>query len=347
MKKFVLMLAMSSALVACGGENPFVEDPADDPGETPDDGTTPIEGDRTLPPGTPSPTPTEALFRSEPRSTDAATDGNGFARDIVYDASADTFTVDNLAFDGDNTYQRGVAVSSLGPYAVYEAPAQFTDPTSGKTINQFTHRAIYGVSTSSNTRFAIVRTGAYADYGFGGFIYQRDNGVVLPETGQGHYTGTMAGMRDFTGAGGLEYTTADVDITIDFEDFNPQTGARGDAVRGSISNRVIYDINGNDITDTVLNRIEAENNIVMTQLPTATFTIDPGVMDDNGEILGGIQSTYIDSNGERAVFETGNYYAIVSGTNAEEIVGVVVMESSIDPASTTARETGGFVVYKN
>jgi len=269
-------------------------------------------------------------------------------QDIVCDADNDTVPVDNLGFDGDKVYARGTAVSSLGPYAVYEAPEQFVDPTRGTVINQFTHRAIYGISTSTNTQFAIVRTGAYVDYGFGGFIYQRSNGVTIPQQGQALYNGTLAGMRDFNGAGGLEYTTGDIQIAIDFEDFNPpQNGLRGDAVRGRISNRRIFDINGADITDVVLSRIEAENDIVMSRVPDALFTINPDALDENGELLGTIESSYVDSTGQRAQFETGNFYAILSGDEAEELVGVVVMEHTIDPVAASVRETGGFIVYRD
>ncbi|MEY8839452.1 hypothetical protein AB9K41_10530 [Cribrihabitans sp. XS_ASV171] len=348
MKPTFVALATCAFLAACGGGDVFNTEEDNDTGtgtDTDTDTGQPIDSDRTLPPGTASPTPAVAIFRSEATSTEAGKEGNGFASDISYDSQNDTFTVDNLGFDGDNTYARGTAVSSLGPYAVYEADAQFPDTVTQNPINQFTHRAIYGVSTSGNTQFAIVRTGAYVDYGFGGFVYQRDNAVNLPTTGQALYTGNMAGMRDYRGRGGLEYTTSDITIAIDFDDFNDATGTRGDAVRGHITNRVIYDINGNDITSTVLGRINAEENISLTALPNANFVVGPNVMDENGEIVGTLNSYYVDSSGDVQVFEEGNYYAIVSGNNAEEVVGVVVMESTIDPSAEAVRETGGFIVY--
>ena len=345
MNKFTIAIAAFSVVSACGGDgtNPFTE-PVEEVLPDPDDGT-PIGGDRTLPPGTASPTPDHSIFRSEPTT---GHDGDGMAEGISYNAEDDTFTVDNLAFDGDNIYARGdpdVRVGSLGPYAVYEAASQYTDTANGRVINQFTHRAIYGISSSANTQFAIVRTGAYFNYGFGGFIYQRNGKVTLPSSGQGVYSGTVAGMRDFGATGGLEFTTGDIQIAIDFEDFNAQTGLRGDAVRGQITNRRIYDINGADITDTVLTRIEDENEITLNAIPTATFVISPNAMDDNGEILGTIESYYVDSTNEVQNFETGNYYALVSGDNAEEIVGIIVLESSIDPIGDV-RETGGFIVYR-
>lgn len=339
MNKFIIAIAVFGVLSACGGDgtNPFDEETEE---EEEDDGTG-IDGDRDLPPGTASPTPDDSIFRSEPTTGHA---GDGLADGISYNSTDDTFTVDNLPFDGDNTYARGTAVGSLGPYAVYEAASQYTDPTTGTVINQLSHRAIYGISTSTNTQFAIVRTGAYLDYGFGGFVYQRNNSVTLPTTGQAGYAGTVSGIRDFDGAGGLEYSTGDIQVAIDFEDFNEDTGLYG-GVRGEITNRRIYDINGTDITNTVLTRIEDENEITLTSIPTAHLLVSNGAMDENGEILGSMASYYTNSSGDVDTFETGNYYAIVSGDNAEEIVGIIVLETSIDPIGDV-RETGGFIVYR-
>lgn len=350
MKPHLVAVATCVVLAACGGSD-AVFGTGDGSGDG-DSGSgtggntgSPITGDRTLPPGTASPTARTGIFRSEPTSTEAGYTGNGFARDVRYNAADDTFSVDNLGFDGDNTYSRGTAVGSLGPYAVYEADAQFLDSFDGEPVNQFRHRAIYGVSTSGNTQFAIVRTGAYVGYGFGGFIYQRNNEVNLPTTGQALFSGSLAGLRDYNGVGALEYTTADIRIAIDFDDFNDTTGTRGDAVRGEIRNRRIFDTQGNDVTETTLNRINTQNNATLREIPTATFTVGPGVMDDNGEILGQMTSYFTNNEGQTLLFEEGNYYAIVSGDRAQEIVGVVVLETKRDPAATSVRETGGFIVY--
>ncbi|MEL0436345.1 hypothetical protein [Phycobacter sp. K97] len=346
MNKITGAFIAALALSACGNGNPFTEETTDSGADSGTDTGSGIDSNG-RPPGTASPSASVAIFRREGTSTEDAYRGNGYATDISYNSTSDTFSVDNLAFDGDGTYARGTAVSSLGPFAVYEADAQYTDINDSEAINQFTHRAIYGVSTSGNTQFAIVRTGAYADYGFGGFIYQRDNAVTLPSSGQAQYNGALAGVRDFNGSGGIEYTTADVQIAIDFDDFNPTTGGRGDAVSGSLTNRTIYNTNGTDITNDVINRINTENNLTLSSIPVATFDVGPGNLDDNGEIIGTLRSRYTDANGDLQTYESGNYYAIVSGDNAEEIVGVVVLENTIDPAAGTVRETGGFIVYNN
>ena len=56
-------------------------------------------------------------------------------------------------------------------------------------------------------------------------------------------------------------------------------------------------------------------------------------------------STYVSNEGTIEVFENGKYYAILSGDAAEELVGIYVVTST--PAeNVTARETGGFIVYR-
>jgi len=354
-KNKIISLALIAGLAACSGGNPFDEtDTATDGGttggtdgstdgstggETDGDGIT-VDG---IPPGTESPTAGSTIYRSEARvDTTASEDyGNGFANTVSYNSADDTFTVNNLPFDGDSPYVRGTRVSSLndGRFAVYEAEPLANDPVSGDPIEQFTYRAIYGVSTNRAsgdsdipaTQFAIIRTGNYVQYGFGGFVYQRDDTVVLPETLQAKYTGHSAGLRDFTDGGGLQYTTADVEINIDSDDFDEGAG-----VDGTISNRRIYDLDGRDITSTVANSI-AEG---LTEMPIARFVIQSGVLQESGDLVGEITSQYTDADGASVGYEEGNYYAIVSGDGADEIVGIFVLEEG------NSRDTGGFIVYR-
>lgn len=339
MRRISLALAALISLQACGG-TPFDETPGGDNGDGDGDGDGgPIVSDGDLPPGTASPMPNESIFRREPFDAES---GSGFAQNIAYDSETDTFQVDNLAFDGDSSdrsdYSRGRLVGSLGPYAVYEADDVAIDDYSGRPVDQLQYRAIYGVSPSRQSEFAIVRTGGYVGYGFGGFVYQRDGGVSLPTTGQGTYSGEYAGIRDFDGAGGLEYTTADITLSVDFEDFNDGAG-----VSGLVLNRRIFDLAGNDLTQDVISAINAEYDTDIGTLPTIRWVIGPGMADRNGEILGEVFSTVGSEE-----YETGNYYAIVSGDHAEEIVGVLVVESE-DPrfgGDVTTRETGGFIVTR-
>ena len=341
-------LLLCTFLVGCGGTAPFGDPDADTGGE---DGGIVREG---LPPGTESPSSTEALFRSEPTEAAGGKPGDGFARNIQYDGSTDTFIVDNLAFDG-GVYQRGTAVSSLnnGTFAVYEADQQFEDTITSDPINQLRHRAIYGVSRNLDangnpeTQFAIVRTGSYIPYGFGGFIYERENGVELPSSGQAQFTGRAAGLRDFDGSGGLQYSTGDVEIAIDFDDFNEATGARGDGVKGSLTNRKVFALDGTEITADVVGMINTNNNADIVGIPNAVFTIGPGVLDENGDLVGEITSTFVSVDGAAVEYETGKYYAIVSGDTPDEIVGIMVLENSAEIQGVTTRDTSGFIVYRD
>lgn len=339
-------LSLVLALSGCGG-NPLAEV------ETPDTGTptTPdspgIGGDdRVLPPGTNAPTRRTAIVRHEERDVDT---GNGFADGFSYDSTNDTFTVNGLAFDGDNNYRRGTAVSSMGPtingvgpFAVYEGPPTGIDPLTGDTVAQFEHRAIYGRSPSGNTEFAIVRTGAYISYGFGGFVYQRNNSVTLPTSGQASYSGAYAGIRDFDGATGLEYSRGDMTMAIDFEDFD-----EGDGVQGTVFNRVIFNSAGVDVTDDIIAAFSEDPTARPSVLPVIRFSVGPRVLDVNGEITGGVTSSYRNADGSVSGYETGNYYAVISGESAtQEVVGVIVTTASDPRGDRTVRETGGFILTR-
>jgi hypothetical protein len=322
---------------------PDEDDPDDDGDGIPDEdeGGGGVDGGG-LPPGTDNPTAEEGITRYEPLNDE----GGGFVTDVAYDAATDTFSVDNLAFDGDNVYARGDDVATLSDdgravYAVYEAnPVEFDED--GTPIGQFAYRAIYGVSDTTVTvdgeevpasQFAIVRTGSYVDYGFGGFIYERSGGVELPTTGQAAYEGEYAGIRVFNGRGGLEYTSGDVDIAIDFRDFNAGSG-----VQGVISDRAAFDIEGNPIP------LGGEGGLV---LPDLTFEVGPGTVTGDGEMTNGLNSYTVAEGGAVTTYETGSYYAIIGGEGASEVVGVFVVESQ-DPRyeGVTAQETGGFIVYR-
>lgn len=366
MTRTTLIFLMAFGLAGCmDGENPFddlEEEEAAAEGEgsegTPGDDEG-IESDREVPPGTDEPTSDSGIVRSEPTSTENF--GDGFATGIIYDSANDEFEVENLGFDGDNVYVRGGSadavdpVGQLGGYAVYEASNQYPDDVTGDPINQLTHRAIYGVSPSGQTQFAIVRTGGYVEYGFGGFVYQRTGDVTLPTAGQALLTGRAAGIRDRSGNGGFEYSVADMSIAVDFDAFSTSySGADAAAVRGFVGNRMVFDRDGNDITQDVLDRINADNQTGLTAIPNATFVIKPGALDENGEILGEMSSTYINSSGDAAEFESGKYYALLSGDftsgdvdDPAEVVGVFVLEHTIDPIASKIRDTSGFILYRD
>lgn len=347
-------LALCAFLAACGNGTPFNGETEADTG-TGTDGSTGEDGGATLsreglPPGTASPSPDDGIRRSEPEDDN----GNGEAKDFAYNSEDDTFTIDGLAFDGDNVYTRGDPVSSLGPYAVYEGAEVVADSQTGQPINQFTHSAIYGVSKNVDasgtpkTQFAIVRTGQYQNYGFGGFIYKRENGVTLETANgaQGIYSGSTAGIRDFQGAGGMQYTTGTLTVQVDFGDFNDQGGVVGDGVSGSLTNRRIYDVNGRDVTSDVVANINTENDSSLTSLPAALFEVGPGALDANGEIIGSMNSSFVNNEGDTVAYESGNYYAVLAGDDSQEIVGVLVLENAAEAQGVTARDTSGFIIYR-
>lgn len=297
-------------------------------------------------PGTDSPSDSGSIKRYE------ADDGNGggYVTGFVYDETSDTFTIDNIAFDGDNTYYRedNATVNANVPYAVYENPSTFTDPNTGASIAQVTNKVIHGRSVNTTrkgdpvTQFVIVRSGSYIGYGFGGFIYERNGGIDLPSTGQAQYTGSYGGIRDFNGQTGLEYTSGDMTLQVDFEDFND-----GNGVNGTIVNRRIYDSNGNDITQTYIDALNAEYGTTYTVLPTLIISTGPGTADENGEMEIPIGSYPVTGTGSTVTYESGTFYAVVGGDDGTEVVGVIVIESdSLITEGVTIRETGGFILYQ-
>lgn len=127
-------------------------------------------------------------------------------------------------------------------------------------------------------------------------------------------------------------------MEIDFEDFNAN-----DAVKGSITNRALFDINGNEI-------MLSSDGI---ELPDMSFVIQEGSpsLTENGEISGSIFSSIRNETGSYDKYETGTYYGIIAGDSTDtadggELVGVFVVESTDPRYETMAQETGGFILYR-
>ncbi|MGL6209610.1 MAG: hypothetical protein ACRC14_07260, partial [Paracoccaceae bacterium] len=120
--------------------------------------------------------------------------------------------------------------------------------------------------------------------------------------------------------------------------------------------------NGNDITSDVVTAINTKYGTDLSSLPVLLFKVGPGVLDANGE-MGGSLDSVVQAPGKAAeVYEDGTseanggcagcgYYAVIAGDATQgaqdEIVGVIVVESA-DPRvdNVTARETGGFILYR-
>ena len=344
-------LSVVLLLAACGNDtNPFdpPEEPTEEP-ETPSNSLDEIDGGGTTLPGTANPTADTGIYRYE----EMTGDGNGFALRPMYSATTDTFSFDNLAFDGPNVFTRDDQVGSLGagggagPFAVYESAETVIDPVNGKEIDQFPYKAVYAVSTSGDSEVVVVRTGGYITYGFGGFIYQRNDGasVVIPDSGQARFEGTYAGLRDFNGIGDLEYAVADITMDIDFGDFDGDNAQ--DAIRGRVTNRRVFSTSGQEVTQDILTALSEQNNVPYASLPVLLLDVGPNTIDANGEASGTLQSLVTLENGTTEVLEQGNYYAVLSGANPNEITGVIVVESQ-DPRydGVTVRETGGFIAER-
>ncbi|MFU8862754.1 MAG: hypothetical protein ACNA7O_02485 [Rhodobacterales bacterium] len=391
MIRFSALVISACILAACSG-NPFDRsedtaptppaEPAPSPEPAPPGDSDPdgIEG-RGLPPGTSNPTPNSDIVRFELRDNSTGPNrGNGFANGFRYepptsDGGGDLFYVEGLAFDGDQPdgtpYTRarysttaptnaGLPIALGTGFAAYESPVTVEDTLTGQPIPQLQHLAVFkrgtpGPDGEPLTELAIVRTGSYSNYGFGGFIYQRNGNVVLPTQGQAKYVGDYAGLRDFSGVSGIEYATGRMDVSVDFNGFSGNCSASRctDAVRGSVEDRRIFDTAGQEITNDVIAAINTERNASITSLPVLRFTIGTGVLDRNGEIVGTLDSNFVDNTNRVVNYEQGNYYAIMAGDHTSlgggggEIVGIIVVEgqNSRVPGSTF-RETGGFIVTR-
>lgn len=365
--KHLLMTASLVTLAACNDASPTYNGVVIEEEEETDPDAVDVNGESRdeLLPGTNRPDNDRSILRREAREEEASENyitfvGSGFIEAVAYNADTDTFEVDNIAFDGDNSYGRlsmdidGTGVGRLGGYDVFAADLTVPDAETGTPVSQLDYRAVYGQSSRTGTNgeplttFAIVRTGDYIPYGFGGFVYERNGTVTIPNVdtrdapvdNQATYRGDYAGLRVHDGGvNDLEYVSGDIQIDIDFEDFNDdEADVQGDGIKGYIFNRVAYDRFGNVIPTGGEETLE---------LPVVTFTIGPGQLDLNGEVVSDLQSSIINDDGELELYEQGKFYAVLAGDNAEEIVGVVVLESQDPrPNGGTTLETGGFIAER-
>jgi hypothetical protein len=334
----LVSLSALMVLVACGG-NPFAVDTVD---------AGPAEEDLG---GTTNPAARRALERFELRDSL----GGGYVSDTSYDAATNTFTVDGLPFDGINQYNDAGLPGIATPFGLYEPNPIALDDINGIPVGVFIHRAVRGQSTSGDTQFAIIRTGEYISYGFGGFVFERNGSVTLPQSGFAVYQGQYAGLRDFSGRGGLEYVTGDMRINIDLDDFD-----NGGAIIGAVYNRQVFALDGTNVTQNIIDALNDDFDGTMTALPTITFAVEENAITDAGEISGSARSYALDGDFNEQTFEDGKFYGVISGEGADqEVVGVIVVQG-IDPrygnanssagfggnAQTTVRETGGFILYR-
>jgi len=322
MIRLTLASSLLALLAACGDGQPLFDEAGTDTTDTASAET--------------------GIFRFE-----EAVDGGGLVEEVAYDSATDTFTVDGIGFDGENVYTRLPGrLGTVGTAGVFGAAASVKDPLTGNAVDQVDlYRALYAVSKDQtdgepNTSYAIVRTGGYAGYGFGGFVYQREGGVTLPDSGQATFKGDYSGIRVFDNRFDLEYTTGDMSVEIDFEDFNAN-----DAVKGRLTNRIGINEAGNEIT---LGTGETD-----LKLPDVTIFVQEGSpsIDSNGEISATMGSYIYNADGALEAYETGTFNGLIAGdatvSPGGEIVGIIVLESA-DPRyeGVNVQETGGVILYR-
>jgi hypothetical protein len=246
---------------------------------------------------------------------------------LRYDADADELIVNNIPFDGDSGpdgQARYVRAGSL--------PNGFNRYESIETAEtgRRQYYAVFRQSASGQAQVGAVGTNEYVDFGFGGATAQRTRASInLPSRGEYVYTGEYAAVRIYNetlpGAPspGVQYITGTANLEVDILDFD-ETGA----IEGRIFDRVLYDINGNQLgllnDDIALATasIDAETRTILSSTATGRELV-PG--------LPGITS--------------GNWSGVFAGPNGEEIAGIVVLEGTTGTAtgSGSVRETGVFV----
>ncbi|SLN49825.1 hypothetical protein AQS8620_02142 [Aquimixticola soesokkakensis] len=316
--KYLLLAALF--LGACDSStNPiFYDETAVDDSATGDTTEDPsgITGDD-LPAGTASPSKNSAIIRT-------AVDGEA---DVVsYDASTRVLTIENLPFDGDGNYQRsadydtgatGGAGTTAGGYGVFE---------NANIEERRAYHAIYGTG-DTGTRFAIVGTGAYEDYGYSGYTYQRDAGITIPTSGQATFNGGYAGIMvfdtsnddDSTNNVPLHFTEGNVSFTADFTDF-----IASDAVEGVVTDRYLYDQNGNTIA-TMDDLFLQGSGITAAGEMTSTISLEDTTTDVAGN--------------------DGNWYALLSGDpslGGAELVGIITLNGTVISGTSNGQDLSGF-----
>ncbi len=346
---FLILLTGLSGCMSNDGTKPFsevetastTEDSAaeTETGTTDEDSSTGIATDGLAPP--------VVTVMSQNNSAIFASQGE--ADGYRYDASNDHLYINNLPFDGLATdpYTRHTQVPTTNSqFGIYKS----VDIVNGAVgngdvdIEQFPHRAIYGSSESGGSQVVIVKTGSYSGQGFGGYSYQRlasdldgnDMGFTRPSSGQAVWKGGYQAMLVYSDQAGLHHVTGKTELNIDFDHFVTNPG-----VTLYITERQIFDDAGTDVTS-----LFDSNTFPNPDGTDSTFhqgivsvVSTGGVLTANGEFSGDLTPS--------GNIDQGNFYGIISGNEASEAVGVVVVDWT-DPlfSGSTVHETGGFIVTR-
>lgn len=281
MTRIWMGLALGLGVSACGGTAPFGDDDDDD-----------------------TSTGSDSVYFTD--QNELMTLNN-----ITYDPDSDTLTLNNIPFDDpDNVYERIQSEKFSNSFDAYESV-----PTSG--TNEVEYFAVFRRSDSGQSQVAAAGTNSYVNFGYGGAGAQRlGNQPNLPSSGIYSYNGEYAAVRTTRDGvnNGVTFVTGDANLRVDFDDFDV-----GGAAGGSISNRQVYNTNGQSVgaldgyislTDTT---IDFENSSIATSTATE--------FDGTGDATGA----------------GGNWQGVFAGPGGSEIAGIVFVEGS------EVREVGGFI----
>lgn len=319
-RNFIALTAVG-VLAACTSGNPISS--SDEVGI----GTCnqPLQPDTDCDPGE---TSTEAA--TSPNVYGAALNSDLTVNDMTYDPLTDELVLNNLPFDGDNTYARNAPLSAAigSPFGAYESVGGTSD-----------YYAVFRRSGSGYSQVGTVGTDQYVSFGFGGAAAQRLDGTGALPTANSQYlfTGEYAAVRTIidpdTGSQ-LQYVAGTATIEVDVEDFD-DTGA----VEGIIADRTFFDNNGVQLTDL--------DDVDFISLATADINFD------NWTIASSTATAY--SRADLSSGASGSWQGLFAGPNGEEVAGIVVVSGSgpIGIDATTGdfeevqvRETGGFIASR-
>lgn len=241
---------------------------------------------------------------------------------LTYDPATDELIINNLPFDSETgTYVRRAVLPN--GFAIYEndqaAEVGFAD-----------YLAVVRQSDSGFTLVGAVGTSDYINDSYAGATTQRlSTSSTLPTTGQISYTGDYTAVRASLDGGGSAATrvvTGTSNFRLDFEDFDG-TGAAG----GTISNRLLFFPDGTPVLDGTGNQVRLDGI---------------GFRDSVLDRATGLIAEQDASNGDASL--SGTYNAMVTGPNAEEVAGYVLLTGTeAATGDLNVQETGVFIATQN
>lgn len=302
MRRYWLGLAAASALSACSGGNPFLDDETPAPTPEPDPGFT-------IP---------EALA--------------GDVESVSYDPVNETLTVTGVGLDSTPIvaeYTRNAALDRVG-YQAYTTQQ-----------NALTEHSTAYIRQSEGGYATIVMTGGQFGHFQGGSTYGSDGSFSAPDVDPGDagivsYAGTYVGLLNMTGDGGdlipadpgtdpailpgqAAEVTGSVFINADFSDMD---------VKGGVYNRTVTDFPAVTVEDLIFD----PTDIASDGSFTGSVEVDGGGVGEYGGIFSGTDAAAVAGT----LHATGHIEELNDGTVPIEEFGVFVLDScngaNADPA---------------